>query len=63
MLIKSKIIQGIFVSLFIGGIYFNMGNKNYSDPNVFNTIKGFLFADTIGFYLAALAPIVLTFPS
>jgi hypothetical protein len=30
MLLKSKIFQGIFLALYTGGIFYNIGNRDYT---------------------------------
>lgn len=62
MLIKSKLIQGIFMSLFIGGLYFDIGTKDYTQRPYWLSITGFLFFLTILSLMGAISPVVLTFP-
>jgi hypothetical protein len=62
MLIKSKIFQGIFLSLFIGGLYFNIGTRDYTNIQNWYSITGFLFFMCISGIMSALAPVTLTFP-
>ena len=63
MLLKSKLFQGIFLALFTGGMYFNIGTHDYTDINYWYSITGFLFFLTITGMMQVLAPISLTFPS
>jgi hypothetical protein len=62
MLLKSKIFQGIFIALFVGGMYFDIGTKDYTDKTAFYAVAGFLFFITISGTMTSLAPITLTFP-
>lgn len=62
MLLKSKIIQGIFISLFVGGIFFGIGNNDYKNIFSWYSLTGFLFFMCISALMSALAPITLTFP-
>jgi ATP-binding cassette subfamily G (WHITE) protein 2 len=62
MLLRSKIIQGIFLALFIGGLYFGVGQNDYTQQLLWNSITGFLFFMTITSMMAFLSPMTLTFP-
>ena len=62
LLLQSKVLQGIFISLFVGGIYFDIGEQNYMDQKYWVPLQGFLFSLAIGFQLSTIAPIILTFP-
>ncbi len=62
MLIRSKLIQGIFMSLFIGGLYFDIGTNDYRTRPFWTAISGFLFFLTISGLMGAISPVVLTFP-
>jgi hypothetical protein len=63
MLIKSKIFQGMFLALFIGGIFFDIGTRDYTNLTFWYSITGFLFFMTINSLMSTLAPLSLTFPS
>ena len=62
MLIKSKVFQGIFLALFIGGLFFDIGTRDYIVRPFWNSITGFLFFFCIFSLMGALSPVVLTFP-
>ena len=62
MLFRSKFFQGIFIALFIGGMYFDIGTKDYTVKSVWYALTGFLFFITISGTMTSLAPITLTFP-
>ncbi len=62
MLLKSKLFQGLFLALFIGGMYFTIGSHDYTDTNYWYSITGFLFFLTITGMMQVLAPVSLTFP-
>lgn len=62
MLLKSKIFQSIFMALFVGGLFFNAGTKDYTNLNSWQYITGFLFFLTINSLMMTLSPITLTFP-
>ena len=62
MLSQTKLIQGVFLSLFYGGMYFKMGSNTYLDFAKFTYVCGLSFALTTAFMMAALLPIILTFP-
>jgi ABC-type multidrug transport system permease subunit len=62
MLIKSKLSQTIFMGLFIGGLFFDIGTNDYTNINYWQSITGFLFFLTINAFFMALTPVSLTFP-
>jgi hypothetical protein len=62
MLIKSKVFQGIFMALFIGGLFFDIGTLDYTQRPFWYSISGFLFFFCIFSLMSALSPVVLTFP-
>jgi hypothetical protein len=64
MLLRSKVFQTIFLSIFVGGIYFDIrSNGPYTDKQVWNTLTGFMFFQTITGMMTALSPITITFPA
>ena len=62
MLMKSKLFQGIFVALFVGGLYFDIGTKDYTVMQNWYSVIGFLFFMCISGTMTTLAPVTLTFP-
>jgi hypothetical protein len=62
MLLKAKFIQGIFMSLFIGGIFLMIGKGDYTVLSNWQSITGFLFFIGITAMMTTLSPITLTFP-
>lgn len=62
MLLKSKLFQSIFMALFVGGIYFDIGTRDYTVSSYWNAITGFLFFLSINSLMTALSPLTLTFP-
>lgn len=62
MLFKAKILQSIFMALFVGGLYFNIGKKDYTQMTSWQSITGFLFFLTINSMMMTLSPITLAFP-
>lgn len=62
MLIKSKIVQGIFMGLFIGGLFFDIGTLDYTIRPYWLSITGFMFFVCILALMGAMSPVVLTFP-
>jgi hypothetical protein len=62
MLIRSKVIQGMFMGLFIGGLFFDIGTNDYTIRPYWMSISGFLFFFCILALMSALTPVVLTFP-
>jgi hypothetical protein len=62
MLFKSKLFQSMFMALFVGGLYFDIGTHDYTVKTFWNSITGFLFFLTINALMTTLSPITLTFP-
>lgn len=62
MLLRSKVFQGIFISLFIGGLFFGIGKTDYTNRHLWTSITGFLFFMTISSLMSTLSPVTLTFP-
>lgn len=62
MLIRAKLAQAIFMALFTGGIFFDIGTKDYTTRINWQSITGYLFFLTITSLTMALSPITLTFP-
>ncbi len=62
MLFKSKLFQTIFMALFVGGLFFDIGTHDYIIKSFWNSITGFLFFLTIYALFNTLSPITLTFP-
>ncbi len=63
MLLRSKLFQGMFISLLIGGLYFGIGENDYTSRAYWYSITGFLFFMTISGLMSFLAPTTLTFPA
>ncbi len=53
-LLQARVLQTIILSLFVGGIYFDAGEGNYTDTNDFRTITGFLFFQSVNFLFLSL---------
>lgn len=62
MVMKSRIVQVIFVSIYTGGLYFNAGRKDYMDVINWNAITGYLFFISMDLFMQSLMPTTLTFP-
>lgn len=62
MLFRAKIFQSIFMALFVGGLFFDIGLKDYTQRTNWQSITGFLFFLTINSMMMTLSPITLTFP-
>lgn len=63
MLFKSRFIQSIILGLYIGGVYFDAGRRDYVTQTNWVAIIGFFFFIGIGSLMSALAPISLVFPT
>jgi hypothetical protein len=63
MIVKSKIFQGIFLGIYVGGLYFSAGRQSYTDIIPWATITGFLFFINISSMMSQLAPVTLVFPT
>ena len=62
VLFRAKVFQAIFMALIIGGVYFDMGTKDYTQRTNWQSISGFLFFTTINALMTQLSPITLSFP-
>ena len=62
MLIKGFFFQAIFLGLYVGGLYFDLGNKDYTVTSNWYSIAGFFFFINISFLMAFLSPVALIFP-
>lgn len=62
MLFKAKVLQSMFMALFIGGLFFDIGTKDYTQRINWQSITGFLFFMTINSMMMTLSPITLAFP-
>jgi ATP-binding cassette, subfamily G (WHITE), eye pigment precursor transporter len=63
ILVKSRFIQIIYLTIYMGGLYFNAGRTDYTNPLNWNTIAGFLFFIILDILFQAMVPIALVFPS
>lgn len=50
------------MALYIGGIYFDAGTKDYTKRKSWQSVTGYLFETTINAMMTALTPITLSFP-
>ncbi len=61
MLIKSRLMQTIILSLYIGGLYYYAAG-DYSINSVWRSISGFCFFISISSMMSSLSPVTLVFP-
>lgn len=59
---KAKVLQGIFLSLFAGGLFFGAGKKDLVNPEDWKYFAGCLFFNGINAVTTSLSPITITFP-
>lgn len=62
MLIKLRIIQTIFISLFTAGVYYRFTGE-YIDNTNWKAVTGFYFFISIGLLMSSLTPVELVFPT
>ncbi len=62
LLMKAKVLQGIFLSLFAGGLFFGAGKKDLMNLNNWNYLTGCLFFISINAFTTSLSPVTITFP-
>ena len=62
MLLKSRIVSTIFLSIYTSGLYYRFTGEHTSMLN-WRALTGFLFFIGITSLMSALAPIVLVFPT
>ena len=63
VLVKSRFIQIIYLTIYIGGLYFNAGRKDYTNILNWNTIAGFFFFIVLDVLFQGLVPLALVFPT
>ncbi len=63
MIIKSRIIQSIFMGIYTGGLYFNAASGDHTDPLIWRSVIGFFFFMSISSLMSSLAPVTLIFPT
>ena len=62
MLFKSRLIQSIVTGIYIGGVFFDAGRRDYTPQTYWFAIIGFFFFLSISALMFALAPVTLIFP-
>lgn len=63
MMLKSRLFQAVFLGIYTGGLYFNAGKKDYTDPIGWSTMVGYFFFIAISFMMGSLSPVTLVFPT
>jgi hypothetical protein len=63
MLFKSRFIQSLVLGLYVGGVFFALGQDDYTNQNNWFAIEGFFFFMNISSMMTALAPVTLVFPA
>jgi hypothetical protein len=63
ILIKSRMLLLVTLTIYVGGLYYGAGREDYTDRAHWNTIAGFLFFITIDTLFQTLVPITLVFPT
>ncbi len=59
---EAKVLQGIFLSLFAGGVFFGAGKKDLTNPDDWSYLTGCLFFISINAFTTTLSPVTITFP-
>lgn len=62
LLIQAKIIQGIFIAIFQGGVFWDAGSLDFRVPSNFRYISGFFFFIAVAHLMSVVLPIALEFP-
>jgi hypothetical protein len=62
MLLKSRVFQGLFLGLYVGGLYFDLGERDYTQNISWFAVTGFFFFHNIACFMSCLSPITLVFP-
>jgi len=62
ILIKTRLVQTIFVCIFTGGVYSKFSG-DYKETKNWNSLVGFMFFMCIYGFLASLGAVSLTFPA
>jgi hypothetical protein len=62
MIMKARIGQAIFLSLLIGGIWWKIGQSDYTNLTYWNAITGCFFFASIDIFFQSTMPIAIVFP-
>jgi hypothetical protein len=62
LIVKSRVIQSIFTSLYMGGLWWRIGDTNYLDPTNFQAITCFIYFYTLSMFMEPFAATIITFP-
>ena len=62
MVLKSRLIQTIFLSIYTSGLYYQFTGE-YTSTNNWKALTGFFFFQAISTIMSGLAPTELVFPS
>ena len=62
LIVKSRLIQGAFTAVFIGGIWFKIGDEDYTNPKNMQAITGFIYFYTLSMFMEPFAATIITFP-
>ncbi len=62
-MLKSRLFQAVFLGIYTGGLYFNAGKQDYTDPIGWSTMVGYFFFIAISYMMGSLSPVTLVFPT
>ena len=62
LLFKARLIQYLFLGIYLGGLCFDNGDKSYLDNLPWRTVTGLYFQLCINAMMSFLTPIALVFP-
>jgi len=62
IIMQSRIIQVIFISIYTGGLLFNAGRADYTDVIDWSAINGYFFFLSFCLFMQSMMPVALAFP-
>lgn len=63
MLVRGRVIQVIFVAVYVGGLVFSAGRKDYTNYSNWKAISGFMFFAIMSSFMTSASPVVMNFPA
>lgn len=62
MILKARIFQAIFLALLIGGLWWKIGQTDYTNLIYWNAITGCFFFAAMDIFFQTAMPVALVFP-
>ena len=62
MILKARVVQMIFIAVLLGGLYWKIGTRDYTNLTYWNAITGCFFFATMDIFFQSTMPVALVFP-